>query len=324
MSALTDLALTDAFVDLLLRDSFLQAVQSQFTHQQLLDIAYEKTIGIVCPLLFTARKAFFRESYDITLVADQETYDIPSYAMGDKLYLGYLLDTDDKPHKLEQRDPPEDVFFFETTSGHPGTIRLHDKTIEINPAPSSGDISTYPTLRTWIHRRPGRFVRATTSGSNTGRAAKVSTVVSTTVTYTGTPPTDFTSSSEHDFYDSVTHRRIGTDVTATGASGSTQSFASADAALLSANDWVCLKDETVFLPFPVDLVGTLKSLTIAQIAESQGDREAMATAEAAAAKYIQTLFPAIATPIEGSPPAVTLHHSPFLRAYRRGRGMVTS
>lgn len=326
MAALTDKALTDDLVDQILRDCPLPAVQSQFTHQQLLDIAWEQFTRRMAPILTRARPDLFRETHDITLEADTSTYTIPKYAMGRKLYLGHLLDSTGSIQKLIHREPTEDYLWNETSSNHPYVIRLQATQIEIKPAPSSGDIAAWPTLRTYIFRRPGRFVRATDfgDGTNTGRAAQVDSVASDTVTYTELMPSDFSASSTHDFYAlDEPHRRVGTAIDATGApSTSSQTFAVADAALISAGDWVCLENETVFMPFPVDFVGHLKDLVIHSIGKTQADQQAYDSTLKELAEDAKTLFPQAAEPMDGNPQIITLRQSPFLQALRRTRGLV--
>lgn len=330
MTELVDLSLTDAFLDTLRRDSWLQAVQSQYTDQQLLDIAHEKIVRVMAPLMIKASKRFFRAVYDITLEADVDEYDIPPSAMGNKLHLAALIDNDGRPSKLTRKEPAEDIFFHAGTSGHPMWIRLDDKTIVVDPAPSAGDIAAYPTLRTYIHREPGRLVRATSSDEYPGRAIRVASVAAGTgvVTYdtSSTMPSDFAADSEHDFYSAVgpyKRKAAATAATAIDATLLTQTFDPDTADLLAAGDWVCLKNETCFVPVPANMVGHAKDLTIAQIARTQGDKDAQAAAEKALAADIAILYPAVADPMDENPQPLTLFHSPFLQMFgRRGRGTV--
>ncbi len=317
MAALTDLTLTDGFIESLIERSQLPAVQSQLTHQQLLDRAYAKILRKMAPLLITARKSFFREIEDITLVASQSEYDIPEKAMLEKLYLTSLLGPNGEVSELQYTEPTEDLFFFQTEDGHPIRFRLDDKVIVVNPPPTAADLASWPTLRTYIHRRPGRLVRATSDEeSNEGRAAQVLSVDTITgiVTYTDTLPANFTDLTTHDVY-SLTglHKRKVTEITATAATTTTQTFAAADVADIVAGDWVCLEGETVFLPVPAEMVEHVQDLVIADIAATQGDKDAIQNAEKAMRDDIALLFPASAKPSEGNSQRVTLLGSPFLK-----------
>lgn len=328
MAELDNAALWDTWLAWLVRDSRLPAVQGAYDHQDLLDIAWEQVVGIMAPTLVTASSRFFREEYDITLVAGQSRYDIPPYAMLNKLHLGTLLDTDGRPGKLTRLEPTEYEFFFSTSSGHPTRITMHDKQIELNPAPSAADILVWPSLRTWIHRRPGRFVRATDDGSgdNPARAARVLTSAAGLVTYTGLMPSSFNATSEHDFYlHTSPHRRVATAAAAlTAPDTSSQTFSTANAALVTAGDYVCLKDETCFMPVPVEMGGHVKELVIYTIGKTQADKDAYQTAVEAMKMYVATNFATAANPMTGNPQLQTLNHSPFMKALggRRGSRMV--
>ena len=176
MALLTDKMITDEFIADLRRDSLLPAVQSQWTHQRMLDVAYDEVLSSVAVPLCEIDHSYYRESSDTTLVASQSTYDIPRYAMLGKIHKAILVDTSGNVDDLIGLNPAELVHFNDTTAGHPRRMRIDGHQIVLNPAPSTADIVTWPTLRTWIYRTPSRLVRLTTDGSNTGRAATVSGV----------------------------------------------------------------------------------------------------------------------------------------------------
>ncbi len=328
MALLVDKMVTDEFIADLRRDSFMPAVQSQWTDQRLLDVAYDQVLtGIAVPLT-EIDHSFYREAYDITLVASQASYDIPRYAMLAKIHLAELVDTSGNIGELNRIDPTDEKWFRSTTtSGHPTRVRVDGMQIVLDPAPSAADIVTWPTLRTYIYRRPNRPVRLTTSGTNTGRAAIVSSAVATTVTYTAATPTDFTSSSVHDFFQgNAPFRRTASAVTATAkALTTTQGFASATVSLLSAGDYVCMRDETCVMPVPsAELLEPLRRLVIASISATQGDRAAYQTAIEQFSQRVATLFPASANRLQNNLNALSLYNSPFLRGLRSGQFMVRS
>ncbi len=324
MALLTDKMITDEFVADIRRESFLPAVQAQFTHQQILDVAYDCVLNGIAVPLTQVDHGFYRESDDTTLVASQAAYDVPRYAMLSKIYLAQLVDSSSNIGKLEHVQPPEQYFFNDTTAGHPARIRIDSAQVSLNPAPSAADILTWTTLRNWIYRRPSRLVRQATSGSNTGRCAVVSSIASTTVTYTANTPTDFTSSSVHDFYKGTPpFRRIGTAISATGEPGATQqTFSAANAALLTAGDFVCMRDETCVVPVPShEFLPPLRKMVIASIAATQGDKTMLETATAGLASILATLMPASSNRLQNNLAAMTLLHSPFLKGMR-GKTMV--
>lgn len=325
MALLTDKMITDEFIADLKAFSFLPAVQSQWTHQRILDVAYHEILsGLVAPLTLIDH-SFYREVNDITLVAGQASYDMPRYAMLSKIYTAYLVDTSGNIGKLNGINPPENVHFNVVTAGHPWSIRIDNLQIVLNPAPSAADIIQWPTLRAFIYRRPGRPVRLTTDGSNAGRGAVVSTSAANIVTYTAATPSDFTSSSIHDFYDGASpFRRTGNALTANAkASSVTQGFAPADAALVSAGDIVNLRDETCVMPVPShELLLPLLELTKASIASTQGDSRAYEAARERFASKVSELYPAVSNRLQNNLAAMTLKASPFLRPMGGGRRMI--
>ncbi len=308
---------TDDLVTDIRRDSFLPAVQSQWTTARILALADKVLLRRVIPALLGVNDGYYRETSDVSLTASTASYDLPRYAMFNKVHQVALVDSDGKLRFLEHLGPSDLRHRNATSEGEPFAFIFDADQITLIPTPSSGAVTTWPEMRAWIYRRPGRMV-ATTS------AAKVQSVDSGTgiVTYTADKPSTFTSSSRHDFYlGESPFRRIGSATTAT-ASGSTttQTFSTTEAALLAADDYVCVRDETVFPPCSIEVVPFLEELVINAINESMGDR---AAAEAARKNIIEdmlTLVGASANRADAQPKTVSLMHSPFVRGLRR-RGM---
>jgi hypothetical protein len=323
VALLTDKMVTDEFLADIRRDSMLPAVQSQWTHQRILDVAYDEILSSVAIPLTEIDHSYYRESVDTALVASQAEYDIPRYAMLAKVHKAVLVDTSENVHDLIGLNPSEIVHFNDTTAGHPRRIRIDGLQMVLAPAPSAADITTWDTLRTWIYRTPSRLVRLSTDGSNTGRAATVSSVNSGTgvVTYTGSKPSDFTSSSVHDFYSGTyPFRRIGSAVSATASPGATQqTFSTTNAALLEAGDFVCLRDETCVVPVPSrELLKPLRNLVIASIHATSGDKKGYEIALQQFQAKVTQLYPAASNRMQNNMAAMTLLASPFLRAMRAG------
>jgi hypothetical protein len=307
---------TDDFVTDVRRDSFLPAVQSQWTPARILAVADKMLLRRVAPALINVGDGYYREEFDITLEADEPRYDFPRYAMFNKIYLAKLVGTDGETLAPLDVIQPSDLSFRNAVgSGDPRTLRFDANRLVLNPAPSSGSLNTWPTLRVWIYRRPGRMVPTTS-------AAQVSTTpAGTTVSYTGSNPATFTSSSVHDFYCGESpFRRLGSAITATGAGASSQDFASADAALLEAGDWVCLRDETVFPDCSIEVVPFLQELVIKSVSETQGDRAAVQTALQNIVEDMLQTIGTSANRADAMAKSISLMHSPFVRGMRR-RGL---
>lgn len=253
---------TDDLVTDIKRDSYLAVAQRDFSSAVLLNIADQELLETIAPALVAFDDGFFLEPAAQDFVASQSDYALDRYAMWGKVRRAERLTSSGDPVDLT-RLTQEQVYDWDTTgTGTPQAfLPMHDK-VRVYPKPSDAT----EDLQLWIYRRPGRMVLQAS-------AAQVQSASGTLVTYTGSKPSTFTSSSVHDFYRGTSpFQRVGTAKTATGsAAANTQAFASADVALLQANDWVCLRDETVFPAIPIELHPFLKDLVIRSLARTQGD-----------------------------------------------------
>jgi hypothetical protein len=293
------------------RDSFQPAAQDHFTTAQKLLIADQAIHKTLAPLLVSLDSGYFLETADASLVADQQAYDLDRYAMWGKLRKLRIVETSGRLRMLDLLTD-EQTDDYPTESGTPVAFSMQDKQILLYPPPSDAT----ETLRQWIYRRPGRLV-ATTA------AAVVSSVANGVVTYTGAPPATHTSSSVHDFYSGRSpFRRIATAATATGQAGSTQTFATATAALLTAGDYVCLRDETVFPAVPIELSPFLSELVILSLNKTQMDAKAYELSRQEIGDRARAAF--MAGPgqrVVGHPKKISI---PLSRIGRRGPRVVSS
>jgi hypothetical protein len=254
---------TDDLVTDVQRDSYLPVAQRDFSSSVILNIADQELQETIAPALVAFDDGWFLETDDQDFAASTADYVIPRYAMWGKVRRAEALTSSGDPRDLV-RLTQEQVGGWDTTgTGTPNAYLVMHDVVRVYPKPSDAT----EDLRLWIYRRPGRMVPTTS-------AAQVSSVNSGTgvVTYTGAPPATFTSSSTHDFYRGTSpFRRIGTAKAATAQTGSTQTFSTTNAALLTAGDWVCVRDETVFPAIPIELHPFLKDLVIRSMARTQGD-----------------------------------------------------
>lgn len=308
---------TDDLVLAVKRDSFLPAAQTQWTNSRILELGDKCILRRVVPAFIGIGDGFYRETTDISIVSGTYAYDIPRYAMLNKIHQAMLLGSDGiKLGRLLRKDPVDLKYWNASSSGTPAMIRFEADQIILNPTPDAGSVATWPYLRVWIYRRPGRMVP-------TSSAAVVSSVNTGTgvVTYTGAPPATFTSSSVHDFYRSTSpFRRIGSAATASAAAGSTQTFSLSNASLLAAGDYVCLRDETVFPPCSIEVVPFLEELIIKSMSITQGDREAVEMSIKEIVDDMMVLVSSASNRADAMPQVASLLHSPFSRGIRR-RGM---
>ena len=254
------------------RDSFAPAAQDQFTSAQKLKIADDELQESLAPILVSLDAGYFLEPADTALVASQAGYDFDRYAMWNKIRRVEILDALGNPREIDLVTPEQRANYDTVTAGTPAAFEIRHDQIVLIPKPSAATDS----LRQWIYRRPGRLVPVASA------AVVASQNGAGVVTYTAAKPATFTASSVHDFYRGTSpFRRIGTAATAT-ASGSTttHTFSIANAALLQAGDYVCVRDETVFPAVPIELVPFLKDLVIRSLARTQMDQAAYQVARA--------------------------------------------
>ncbi len=313
---MAELATTDDLMTEFRRDSYIAASQPSWTTAKLLAVGDKVIRRRIVPAFVAIDDGYYRETSDVTLVASTSNYDFPRYAMFNKIHQAYLVDSTGKLGILLRKDPVDLKYWNATSTGTPSFLRAEGSQLIANPTPNAGAVTSWPTMRLWIYRRPGRMVPTTS-------AAQVSSVDSGTgvVTYTGSKPSTFTASSVHDFYaGSSPYRRTGSAVSATASTAADkQTFSTTNAALLSAGDWVCVRDETVIPPVPsLECWPFLCELIQESITKSQGDRKAQEAAIQAIVDDMMTTVAASANRMEAMPKIASLRHSPFVRgAVRR-------
>jgi hypothetical protein len=297
---------TDDLVSDIKRDSFLPVAQRDFTSAVLLNIADQELLETIAPALVAFDDGFFLEAADQPFVASQSDYVLDRYAMWGKVRRVERLTASGEPDPLDRLTQEQVIDRDTTGTGTPDAfLPMHDS-VRVFPAPADASES----LRQWIYRRPGRMVLTTS-------AAQVQSVNTGTgvVTYALSKPGTFTSTSVHDFYRGTSpFKRIGTAKTATADPGATQqTFALADAALLTVGDWVCVRDETVFPAIPIELHPFLKDLVIRSLARTTMDQAQYATArQEIADRMLAVLTAGPGARIVGQPKRISI---PLSRVY---------
>lgn len=271
------------------RDSYIAASQGNYDDSQLLAVADKMILQHVVPLLKSLDSGWYMDYTDQSLSATANTYGIPRYAMYGMLYSVRLVRTSDgvETDDLELYTDSDARIHRNGSPGTPNGYELKHNRIWLDRFPGSSDVSTY-SLRVYHYRRPGRLVL-------TSAAAVVQSVNTGTgvVTYTGAPPSTFTSSTLQDFYaNQYPFLRLGANIPATALAGSTQTFSLANAALLSAGSYVTLEDETVFPDLPIDLYPHLSDLMALQLARSKSDAQQLQIEQA---KVVESMRNALAS-----------------------------
>jgi hypothetical protein len=250
------------------RDDFFSSSQTFFTDAELLDIGNGELLAEIIPMIKTFNENYYMELVDSSFVANQSSYALPKYGMWNVVFLvqrinqsGIAIYPDFVRLELDQLKD-----YQVTNTGVPNAYYILNDTINFVPTPGPGVTDRY---RLWIYRRPGRMVP-------TSFAAQVQSVNLATgeVTYTAVPPATYTASSRHDFYSSTPpFRRLQTDIQATAILGNVQTFPVASVQNLVAGDYVCIVDETVYPPIPLEIQPYLSEIIIKMVSKSRTDAQ---------------------------------------------------
>jgi hypothetical protein len=183
------------------------------------------------------------------------------------------------------------------SGGVPRFFTVNSSYITVYPYPTT----TGDYIRCYYDRRASSLILKSLAAQvlsiNTGTGV---------VTYTGTPPSGYTSSSNQDFYYGSSPYPLLAQATATALSGSTQTFSLANAALLTAGDWVCPRDQTVFIAMPEELVPYLSDMVIKCLARTQQDSELLKTQMQAIQESARQLLTSTGNRLPGNPKKIRL------------------
>lgn len=269
---------TDDLVSTIQRDSFLTTAQGNFSPDTLLGIAQDHLEATLMPILLSLRDGWFRVATgstmdpDIAFVASQSDYTLPTYAMyGGLESVQYISSSSSqlRPDQLTRIEIENlGLILPSTTSGTPCYFSVNSTAITVYPTPTT----SVDAMRVWYDRRPGKMVMK----AEAGQVASVTSIPgSGIVTFVGsTLPLTFGSSTACDFYSGQSPYQLKAQLTTTAAvSGVSVTFnqAALTASGLAPGDWVCLRDQTVFLPVPQELKSFLSDLVIASLARTQQD-----------------------------------------------------
>ena len=90
----------DHLIAMIKRRCSMPTVQPLFTEQSLLDLSDEEMQTVIFPMMMSIKGDYFVTNHDVTMVADQLSYPIPSDAVGLKIKDCYWLDTDGHEHEM--------------------------------------------------------------------------------------------------------------------------------------------------------------------------------------------------------------------------------
>lgn len=253
----------NSLLDQIKLEAYIPVAQGNFSAAQLLSIADSEILNTICPTLVSMDENWYLESETQAFVGNQASYTLPQYAMWLKLKRVDLMNQN-QVLPITRSDVPQLQYSNTNQNGTPYSFFLKHDVVTFFPTPAAG--ITYD-FRIWFYRRPNQMVVES-------EAAQILSVnkVTGVVTYTAAPPATYTATSFHDFFAGLSpFRRLVTNAQATAQAGATQTFAIADVQDLSPGDWICIHDQTVFPPVPIELYDFVKDLTIAILTKTQSD-----------------------------------------------------
>lgn len=245
---------TDDFVNNVYSQGSFPDPSNNFPPVTVLSVAQDELFNALIPLLCSLDSGYYIETEDYPFIGGQSSYVFSKYAMWNKLRRIDKL-VNGRVNPLTRIEVDQLYLYDQSGQGEVTAFCLQNDTLVFVNPPSNGTTEQY---RIHIYRRPGKMVQ-------TSEAALVQSVNYATgqVTYTINPPATYTASSRHDFYSSTSpFKRIKTNIQATAIAANVQTFPIADVQTLVAGDYVCLLDETVYPPLPVELQQFLQELTI--------------------------------------------------------------
>lgn len=248
---------TDDFVANVLTYGYFPDAQNNFPPVTILSVASKVLFNTAIPMLVSLGSGYFIETEDYPFIGGVSEYTFPQYAMWNKLRRIDKI-VNGRVYDLDRVEYDQLYLYDMTSSSDVSAFYLKNDVICFVNPPSNG---TTDSFRVHIYRRPGEMVP-------TNQAAKVQSVNKATgqVTYTAVPPATYTNTSFHDFYNSTSpFKRIKTNIQATNIAANVQTFPVASVQTLSAGDYVCVLNQTVFPPLPEELHQFLIDLTITEM-----------------------------------------------------------
>ncbi len=280
--------------------------QALLTDTDILALADDVSRSIMVPVLKSLNQDYFVVKTTTDLVSLQKEYAIPSRAMGRALRELKLIDAGGNRSNMSLITI-EDEHLFVNFSIPKGFYFYGDK-IAVVPTPSVSDYS----LEVWWELPPSKLVPITSS-------ALVSSISSTSVVVSSIP-TGMINGSVVDFVQSVGGGAIlAPDITITGLSGTTISFASGDIPDdLAVGDYVSLAGYTSVINLPEEAYPLFESKTCVRCLKAVGDYDAAKDLNESDAALEERNLKMILEPrIEGEP--TTIVNRRGLLWARRGR-----
>jgi len=297
------------------RRSHIPLSQNTFLAADILAFANEEMMIGLVPSIMKMHEEFYVYPVEIALVANQDHYEIPDRAIGEKIRTLFYQDSSGNLQEMT-RIAPEDVPFFQASNAtsYPRAYYLESDSIVL--VPTIGD-SPQGSLVCSIFLRPNQLVEST-------RVAVIESIDRTTgELLLSQVPSIFSTNVEYDVVGTNKGhktRMLGISPTAVNGALSIITFDPSDIPTsVVVGDRLCLAGETDIPQCPDELHSVLAQRVACRCLEAQKDTEGLQNANAKLQEMEINLGMLIDNRTEGNPQKVNNTNSPLRHGKFRRR-----
>lgn len=307
---------SDKLITSVKRRAMIPSSQSTFTTDDFLDFANEEIDNELIPEILRLHEDYLLTREDVTLVANQSRYVIPSGAIGNKVRDVAFLDTNGNIYEMT-RIHAGDLSHYASTSGHDKLYSFMVEGSDIVLVPEiDGTISG--SLRFFYYKKPNEIVA-------TSRTATITAINSTTEVVVDAIPTENSLSifSLTDDYDIVNHKEafnsIESGISVTSIAGTTITFSSEISSAVKIGDYVNLEGESSVIQLPSEVHSMLAHKVAMRCIEAMGDAQGLQIAEAKNKRMMDRMTNLLDNRVEDSPKKIVNRTSSLRQGLNRRR-----
>lgn len=241
--------------------------QQLLTDDRILSFANEEIEGKILPLIDAINQEYFIVGESFPLVSGQDTYSIPTRALGRSLRDLKLVDSAGYKRQMAQVKLEDAHLLSYGVAATPTSFYFMGDKVVIAPVPSGGVTAS---LMMYYFSRPGRLTATTNCAQITG----ISTNGTASTTFTVSQlPSSFTVGSVSDFIAGQSgNSLIDKDRTVSNVSGSQITYGFVNSAI-SVGDWIAPQYQSPVLMVPEEALSYLVALTSERCLMAIGDVE---------------------------------------------------
>lgn len=297
--------LASTLIDAIRDEGMLPPAGNRASTARLFGFMNREQRGYLMRLILSARESYRVASTDVAITIGKTVFAIPSRAVGAKLKLVEVLNSQGEPVPLNPIKQEQN--FANSVYSGAGDFYLKDNSIVLVKSPL-----VTGTLRLTYYRRFNKIVPAEEAGevASFNSGAKTVTLTAVPVLFTGSKAYDIIQGSPH--FDSLAVSEVAS------IAGSVLTFTNAIPTDLAAGDYVALAGQTPIAQAPVELQDVLTLRTVAMYLLSVGDPKAAAAAEMLK-ELRENMVPLIAPRVDASDEVLINYNAPGWNRFRNRR-----